>query len=94
MLQWLERKGNWQLPEQTRQFELTKEGISYQGNTRTAVERFCHVTRNFSYARRNPDLQWVGREELFERERASDPNWHYWNVCASASDQLVEAPPQ
>jgi bifunctional non-homologous end joining protein LigD len=35
--------------------------------------------------------QWVGREKLFERERASDPNWHYWNVCASASDQLVEA---
>ena len=27
--------------------------------------------------------QWAGREKLFERERASDPNWHYWNVCAS-----------
>ena len=36
--------------------------------------------------------QWVGREKLFERERSTDPNWHYWNVCASASDQLVEAP--
>lgn len=35
--------------------------------------------------------QWVGREKLFERERSTDPNWHYWNACASASDQLVEA---
>jgi len=35
--------------------------------------------------------QWAGREKLFERERSTDPNWHYWNVCASASDQLVEA---
>ena len=34
--------------------------------------------------------QWVGREKLFERERSTDPNWHYWNVCASASDQLVD----
>jgi len=33
--------------------------------------------------------QGVGREELFERERSIDPNWHYWNVCTSASDQLV-----
>jgi len=38
--------------------------------------------------------QWVGREKLFERERSTDPNWHYWNVCASPSDQLVEAPLQ
>jgi len=36
--------------------------------------------------------QWVGREKLFERERASDPNWHYWNVCAPASDQLLNKP--
>ena len=35
--------------------------------------------------------QWVGREKLFERERSTDPNWHYWNVCASASDQLGKA---
>jgi hypothetical protein len=42
--------------------------------------------RNHNYS------QWVGREELFER--AGDPNWYYWNVCASASDQLVEAAPQ
>ena len=32
--------------------------------------------------------QWVGREKLFERERATDPNWHYWNACASACDQV------
>lgn len=35
--------------------------------------------------------QWVGREKLFERERSTDPNWHYCNVCASACDQLIEA---
>ena len=38
--------------------------------------------------------QWVGREQLFERERASDPDWHYWNACTSACDQVVEAPSQ
>ena len=35
--------------------------------------------------------QWIGREELFERERASDPDWQHWNTCASACDQLIEA---
>ena len=44
--------------------------------------------RNRSYS------QWVGREKLFERERSADSNGHYWNVCASASDQLLEASPQ
>ena len=38
--------------------------------------------------------QWAGREKLFERERARDPNWHYWNVCASASDQVAEVSPR
>ena len=33
--------------------------------------------------------QWIGREELFERERASDPDWHHWNACALASDHLA-----
>jgi bifunctional non-homologous end joining protein LigD len=41
---------------------------------------------------RNRDYsQWIGREELFERERASDPGWHCWATCASACDQLIEA---
>lgn len=35
--------------------------------------------------------QGIGREKLFERERASGPNWHHWNTCASACDQLIEA---
>ena len=35
-----------------------------------------------------------GETKLFERERSTDPNWNYWNVCASASDQFVEEPPQ
>jgi bifunctional non-homologous end joining protein LigD len=33
--------------------------------------------------------QWVGREELFERERASDPELVHWNSCTSACD-LIE----
>jgi bifunctional non-homologous end joining protein LigD len=28
--------------------------------------------------------QWVGREELFERERAADPDFDVWNICALA----------
>ena len=34
--------------------------------------------------------QWVGREELFERERASDPDWYHWNACALVADQVAE----
>ena len=34
--------------------------------------------------------QWVGREELFERERASDPDRHHWNACALVADQIAE----
>ncbi|HKR82728.1 MAG TPA: hypothetical protein VJS37_01065 [Terriglobales bacterium] len=34
--------------------------------------------------------QWVGREELFERERGSDPDFAAWNVarlvCDNAND--------
>jgi ATP-dependent DNA ligase len=41
---------------------------------------------------RNPNYsQWVGREELFERERDHNPEWQLWNVCASACDQMIEA---
>jgi hypothetical protein len=35
--------------------------------------------------------QLAGREELFERERGGNPDWHGWNGCASACDQLTEA---
>jgi hypothetical protein len=41
---------------------------------------------------RNPKYsQWIGREELFERERSGDPDWQSWNVCTSACDELIEA---
>ena len=41
---------------------------------------------------RNPNYsQWTGREQLFERERGTDPDWQLWNVCTSASDQLMKA---
>jgi hypothetical protein len=35
--------------------------------------------------------QWIGREELFERERTSDPDWQHWNTGAWACDLLIEA---
>jgi bifunctional non-homologous end joining protein LigD len=34
--------------------------------------------RNHNYS------QWVGREELFERERGSDPDFQVWDGCARA----------
>jgi bifunctional non-homologous end joining protein LigD len=36
--------------------------------------------RNQSYS------QWQGREELFERERGSDPDFHVWDGCALACE--------
>ena len=41
-----------------------------------------YKVRNRNYS------QWIGRKELFGRERASGPDW---NTCASAGDQLIEA---
>ena len=41
--------------------------------------------------RNRTDSQWIGREELFEQERSSDPDWHHWNACALLADQLGEA---
>jgi bifunctional non-homologous end joining protein LigD len=34
--------------------------------------------------------QWIGREELFERERASNPDWQNWNACAFACDHMAK----
>ena len=31
-----------------------------------------------------------GREKLFERGRATDPNWHDWNAYALVADQAVQ----
>jgi len=30
--------------------------------------------------------QWVGREELFERERGSDPDFRMWHDCVIACE--------
>jgi bifunctional non-homologous end joining protein LigD len=43
-----------------------------------------HKIRNRNYS------QWIGREKLFEWERASDPDWHSWNACALVADQIAE----
>ena len=40
--------------------------------------------RNHSYS------QWAGREELFERERVSDPEFEAWATCVQVCE-LVEA---
>jgi hypothetical protein len=42
---------------------------------------------------RNRDYsQWVGREELFERERGSDPDLKLWNECAVACEVSNDLP--
>jgi bifunctional non-homologous end joining protein LigD len=38
--------------------------------------------RNTAYS------QWIGREELFERERGSDPDFRVWNECAMACVEM------
>lgn len=39
---------------------------------------------------RNQDYsQWVGREELFERERGSDPDFQVWDGCALACESVA-----
>jgi bifunctional non-homologous end joining protein LigD len=40
--------------------------------------------RNHSYS------QWQEREELFERERSSDPDFQVWDQCALACESVVE----
>lgn len=47
-----------------------------------------HKIRNREYS------QWVGREELFERERDADPEFAIWNGCAKVCDiaeHLIDA---
>jgi ATP-dependent DNA ligase len=39
--------------------------------------------RNTSYS------QWGGREELFERERNSDPDFREWDDCTLACDKVA-----
>ena len=36
---------------------------------------------------RNPNYsQWIGRHELFERERKTDPDGAYWHACTLACE--------
>jgi len=39
--------------------------------------------RNHNYS------QWIGREELFERERGRDPDFQVWDSCAVACEGLA-----
>jgi hypothetical protein len=45
------------------------------------------TTRNQGYS------QWVGREEMFERERGSDPELRVWDTCTLACE-MVGCPPK
>jgi ATP-dependent DNA ligase len=38
--------------------------------------------RNSTYS------QWIGRAELFERERGSDADFQVWNACAAVCSAL------
>jgi bifunctional non-homologous end joining protein LigD len=38
--------------------------------------------RNHSYS------QWIGREELFERERTQEPGLQYWSACTLACESM------
>lgn len=66
--------------------ERDLEGIvaKREGDPYLADHATWFKMRNSNYS------QWVGREELFERERGSDPDWQSWNACVSACDALVE----
>jgi bifunctional non-homologous end joining protein LigD len=33
--------------------------------------------------------QWMGREELFERERSTDPDWQNWSLCTVVCEKLA-----
>ncbi len=35
--------------------------------------------------------QWVGREELFERERGTNPDFGGWTHCALACERMSDA---
>src|SRR5215831_8684508 len=57
------------------------------------TQRRSYCVNANSYKIRNPYYaHWIGREKLFERESSTDPT-ALLNVWASASDQLVQAPP-
>lgn len=34
--------------------------------------------------------QWIGREELFERERSTNPDWQNWSLCSLACEELAD----
>ena len=56
------------------------EGIVAKHNSHPYLPQHTNwlKIRNHGYS------QWAGREELFERERGSDPDWRVWDLCASA----------
>ena len=44
---------------------------------------------------RNPEYsQWEGRQELFERERETDPDLSLWDDCVSACAEVDDAEPE
>ena len=59
------------------------EGIGCQAEIRPVSARLKIRNREYS--------QWAGREELFEQERSSEPDWKNWSTCALVCEQMFEA---
>jgi hypothetical protein len=58
------------------------------GPANSRWQGFANQRANAQYS------QWVGREELAERERQSDPEFAIWNSCAKVcerSEDLIDA---
>jgi bifunctional non-homologous end joining protein LigD len=62
------------------------EGIVAKRNSEPYLPEYANwlKIRNTEYS------QWAGREELFERERGSDPDFRVWHSCVLACESVVE----
>ena len=60
-------------------------------NERFSFARFKLVPEHAQWLKiRNQQYsQWAGREELFERERDSNSDFHVWDGCALASEKVA-----
>ena len=50
---------------------------------------YLHEHATWLKVRNQNYSQWVGREELFERERGRDPDFQVWDGCAAACETMA-----
>jgi len=62
------------------------EGIVAKRNS----EPYLPEHANWLKIRNSNYSQWIGREELFERERGTDPDFRVWQGCVLACESIVE----